>query len=95
MYNVKKEVPHKVTQKVIHSQTIYQIFHILGILTHHTATSQLAKIKSQMSGVYMIRKNRKRRENYLEIGSKCATIYIPYTHSQQFQFFDYIPKFRC
>ena len=48
-----------------------------------------------MSGVYMIRKNRKRRENYLEIGSKCATIYIPYTHSQQFQFFDYIPKFRC
>ena len=74
------------TQKVTHPQSIYKMLQILGILLYHIATNQLATIKSQVTGVYMIRKNTKKNETYLEISSKCATFYIPHTHSQEFRF---------
>ena len=58
------------------------------------ATSQLAATKSQVTGVYMIRKNTKKNEALVKIGSKCATFYISYTHSQYYDFLDNILKFR-
>ena len=54
---------------------MFKVFHILGILTDHIATSQLATIRSQVACVYMIQKNTKKNETYLEIGSKCATLH--------------------
>ena len=63
-----------------------KIFYILDILTDHIAISQLATVKSQEAGVYMIRENAKKNEIYVEIGSGCATFYISYTHTQYFQF---------
>ena len=39
MYDLKKEVTHKVTQKMAHPQSISKMLHILGILTDHIATS--------------------------------------------------------
>ena len=61
------------------------MLHILSILTDHIKTSQLDTIKSQVTGDYMIQKNTKKNKNYIEIGSKFATLYI-YTHSHYFQF---------
>ena len=43
------------------------MLHIFGRLTGHTATSQLATIKSQVTGVYMIRKNTKKNETEMEV----------------------------
>ena len=77
---------HKVTQKVTHPQSISKMLHIFGRLTGHTATSQLATIKSQVTGVYMIRKNTKKNETDMEVDSECATFYISYAHSQYFRF---------
>ena len=48
---MKKEVVVKVAQKATHSESISKMLHILGILTDHVATSQLATIKSQVTGV--------------------------------------------
>ena len=62
------------------------MLHIFGRLTGHTATSQLATIKSQVTGVYMIRKNTKKNETDMEVDSECATFYISYAHSQYFRF---------
>ena len=62
------------------------MLHILGILADHIATSQLDTIKSQVTGDYMISENVKKNKDYVEIGSKCATFYISYTHSQYFRF---------
>ena len=59
LHNVKKEVTHKVTQKVTHPESILKMLHILGILTDHIGTSQLATIKSHVIGVYMIWENTK------------------------------------
>ena len=53
---------HKVKQKVTHPQSISKKRHILGILTDHIATSQLVTMKSEVTGVYMIRKNTKKNE---------------------------------
>ena len=64
------------THKVIHAESISKMFHSLGILTNHIATSQLDTIKSQMTGDYIILKNTEKNKNYVEIGSKCATFYI-------------------
>ena len=47
---------HKVTYLV----SITEMLHALGILTDHIATSQLATIKSQVTGVYMNHKNTKK-----------------------------------
>ena len=47
--------------------------HILDILAGHIVTSQLATIKSQVTGAYMTQKNTKKNETYVETGSKCAT----------------------
>ena len=46
--------------------------HILTIFTNHIATSQFATIKSQVTGVYMIKNNTKNNKNYAEIGSNYA-----------------------
>ena len=62
------------------------MLHILSILTDHIKTSELDTIKSQVTGDYMIQKNKKKNKNYIEIGSKFATLYISYTHSHYFQF---------
>ena len=62
------------------------MLHILGIFTDHIAASQFDTIKSQVTGDYMILKNTKENKNYVEIGSKCGTFYVSYTHSQYFQF---------
>ena len=62
------------------------MLHILVILTEHMETSQLDTIKSQVAGDYMILKNTKKNKIYIKIGSKCATFYISYTHSQYFRF---------
>ena len=82
MCNVKKEeVTYKVTQKVTHPDSISEMLHTVSILTDHIATSQLAIIKSQATGVYMIqKKSTKKNETCMEIGSKCATFYILCTH---------------
>ena len=69
LYNSKKEVTHKVTQKVIHPQSISKILHIFGIV-------------SQVTSVNRIRKNKKKNETYKEIGSKCATFYIAKTRKE-------------
>ena len=81
-YNVKREVTHK----VIHPESLSKMLHILGILTDHIATSQLNIIKSQVTGDYIMLKNTNKNKNYMEIGSKCATFYMSYTHSQYLQF---------
>ena len=39
------------------------MFHILSILTDHIATSQLTTIKSQVTGVFMVQKNKKKNKN--------------------------------
>ena len=69
-----------------HPEAISKMLYILGILPDHMATSQLAAIKSQVTGVYIIQKNTKKDGNYMEIGSKCGIFYISYTHSQYFRF---------
>ena len=69
------------------SESISKMLHILSILTDHTKTSQLDAMKSQVVGDYMILKNTKKNKNHVEIGSKPATFYISYTHSQYFRFF--------
>ena len=74
------------THKVIHPESVSMMLHILGILADHIATSQLDTIKSQVTGDYMISKNIKKNKDYVEIGSKFATFYISYTHSQYFRF---------
>ena len=74
------------THKVIHPESVSMMLHILGILADYIATSQLDTIKSQVTGDYMISKNIKKNKDYVEIGSKCATFYISYTHSQYFRF---------
>ena len=74
------------THKVIHPESISKMFHISCILTDQIATSKLDTIKSQVTGDYIILKNTKKNKNYVEIGSKCATFYVSYTHSQYFQF---------
>ena len=71
------------TEKVTHPESISEMLHALSILTEHIATSQLATIKSQVTGVYMNKKNTK-NESYVKIDSKCATLYVSYTHSQYF-----------
>ena len=75
------------THKVIHPESIFKILHIVGILTHHIATSQLDSIKAQVPCDYLILKNTKNNKNYVKIGSKCATFYISCTPSQYFRFF--------
>ena len=70
---------------MIHPESIYQMLQVLGILTDHIATSQLDTIKSQVTGDYFILKNTKKSKNYVEIGSKYATYYISYIHSQYFR----------
>ena len=57
---------HKVTQKVTHSKSTSEMLNTLGILTDHIATSQLATIKSQVTGAYMNQKNTKKNETYVE-----------------------------
>ena len=74
------------THKVIHPESVSMMLHILGILADYIATSQLDTIKSQVTSDYMISKNIKKNKDYVEIGSKCATFYISYTHSQYFRF---------
>ena len=76
----------EVTHKVIHLELGSMVLHILGILADHVAISQLDTIKGQVTGDYVISKNIKKNKNYVEIGSKCATFYISYTHSQYFRF---------
>ena len=48
---MKKEVTHKVTQKVAHPESISKMLHILGILTDHIATSQLDTIKGKVTSI--------------------------------------------
>ena len=74
------------TQKVTHPESISEMLHTLSILTEHIATSQMATVKSQKTGVYMNKKNIKKNESYVKIDSKCATLYVSYTHSQYFRF---------
>ena len=74
------------THTVIHPESVFMMLHILGILADHIATSQLDAIKSQVTGDPMISKNIKKDKDYVEIGSKCATFYVSYTHSQYFRF---------
>ena len=58
------------THKVTLPESICKKVNTLGILTDHIATRKLAKIKSQVTGVYMIRKNTKKNEICVEISSK-------------------------
>ena len=74
------------THKVIHPESVSMMLHIFGILTDHIATSQLDTIKRQVTGDYIISKNIKKNKDFVEIGSKPATLYISYTHSQYFRF---------
>ena len=53
------------THKVIHPESISKKLHILGILTDHIATIQLGTIKSQVTGDYMILKNKNKDKTYL------------------------------
>ena len=55
------------------------MLHIVGTLTD--------TVKSQVPGDYLIIKNTKKNNNYVEIGSKCATFYISSTRSQYFPIF--------
>ena len=64
---------------MIHPESISKMLPILGILSDHIANSQV-------TGDYMILKNTKKNNNYVETGSKCGTFYMPYTHSQYFRF---------
>ena len=68
------------------------MLHILGNLTDHIATSQLATIKSQVTYVCMIKGNTKKNEPYMKIGSSCATFYISYTTVNISDFLDNILK---
>ena len=72
------------THKEIHPESISMMLDIISIPADHIATSQSNTIKSQVTGDYMIPKNTKKNKNYVKIGSKCATFYISYTHSQYF-----------
>ena len=45
-----------------HPESISKVSHILGILTDHIATSQLATTKSPVTCVFMIQKNTKKNE---------------------------------
>ena len=65
---------------------IQDAIQIFGVLTDHIATSKLDTRKNQATGDCMILNNTKKDKNFLEIGSKCATFYISYTHSQYFRF---------
>ena len=67
------------TQKVTHPESVSKILHILSILADHITTSQLTTIKSQVTGVYMIEKNTKRNEIYVEI--VCYFLYIIHPQS--------------
>ena len=90
LYNVKREVTHK----VMHSPWVdIQDAPLLGILTDDIESSQLDTIKSQVTGNYMILKNtKKKKKDYPEIG--CVhithiihmTFYISYSYSQYFRF---------
>ena len=67
------------TRKVTHPESVSKILHIFSILTDHAATSQLTTTKSQVTGVYMIKKNTKRNEIYVEI--VCYLLYIIHPRS--------------
>ena len=67
-------------QKVTHPQSIYKMLQILGILLYHIATNQLATIKSQVTGMYMIRKNTKKNETYWKLA---RSVYLLHTTHPQ------------
>ena len=69
---------------MIHPKSVFMMLHILGILADHITISQVHTRKSQVTSDYMISKNIKKNKDYVKIGSKCATFYISYTHSQYF-----------
>ena len=59
---------------------------ILGILLYHIATNQLATIKSQVTGVYMIRKNTKKNETYWKLARSVlpSTYHTPTVRNSDF-----------
>ena len=74
------------TQKVTHPQSIYKMLQILGILLYHIATNQLATIKSQVTGVYMIRKNTEKNETYWKLARRVlpSTYHTPTVRNSDF-----------
>ena len=73
-------------QKVTHPQSIYKMLQILGILLYHIATNQLATIKSQVTGVYMIRKNTKKNETHWKLARSVlpSTYHTPTVRNSDF-----------
>ena len=55
---------------MIHPESTFKMFIILGIFRYHIATSKLDTIKSKVTGDYMILKNTNKNKNYVEIFSK-------------------------
>ena len=77
-YNVRKEATHKVKQKVAHRWSVSEILHI----------------KSQVNGVYMIQKKRKKNETCVELGQNMlpSRYHTPTVNISDFH--DNILKFR-